>query len=284
MIISASRRTDIPAFYADWFIRRICEGFVRVKNPFNPAQIRTLSLLPEDVEAIVFWTKNPEKMIPHLAKLRDYHYYFLFTLTAYGAVLEKNVPAEDHLLKAFRRLSGAVGPERVIWRYDPIMITNRMTADFHLERFERLAGSLQTHTALCVVSFVNLYEKCKKNLNPFQIFPPDEYQKADLASRMASIAGRYGIRLQSCAEITDLTASGIRHGPCIDPQLIRAISGKPVGAAKDPNQRKECLCARSVDIGAYNTCPHGCLFCYANANPASAEKYIARFDSGIDML
>ncbi len=277
MIISASRRTDIPAFYADWFMNRIQNGFVRVKNPFNPAQIRDVSLRPEDVEAIVFWTKNPANLLPHLHSLNEYHYYFLFSLTAYGMEMEKNVPAEDALIKTFLQLSDKIGPEKVIWRYDPILLTETMNDDFHIQRFERIAKTLRSYTKTCIISFLEVYEKCKRNMKSFPVILPDDAQKKTLMTAMSQIAGSYDISLRTCAESTNFSDIGIQPARCVDPDLISSITGKPVSMAKDPNQRKTCQCVKSVDIGAYNTCPHGCVFCYANANPEIAEKYLKNF-------
>lgn len=273
MIISASRRTDIPAFYSDWLTKRVREGFAEVKNPFNPSQIRRVSLLPEDVDAIVFWTKNPSPLMNRLNELSDFRYYFLFSLTSYGSQLEKNVPPEEQLISVFRKLSEIIGPQNVIWRYDPVILTETMNDDFHLRRFEKLANELHGLTGTCIFSFIEMYEKCRRNMKSFPVVEPDEARKIKLASNLAGIAGSYGITLRSCADKTDYTSSGIRPAQCVDPDLISLITGKPVSITKDPNQRKECGCVKSADIGSYNTCIHGCVYCYANANPETAVRY-----------
>lgn len=279
MIISASRRTDIPAFYSDWFMNRVHDGYVQVKNPFNPLQIRTVSLLPENVDVIVFWTKNPSSLMNRLNELNDYRYYFLFSLTAYGPELEKNVPAEKQLIDTFRILSERIGPQNVIWRYDPVILTETMNDDFHLRRFEKLANDLQDYTGTCIFSFVEMYEKCRRNMKSFPVVEPDEARKIRLATDLAGIAGSCGITLRSCADKTDYTSSGIQPSHCVDSIMISKLIGKSISAAKDPNQRKECLCTKSVDIGSYNSCIHGCTFCYANANPDTTLRYYRNFDA-----
>ncbi|MDR1674850.1 MAG: DUF1848 domain-containing protein [Tannerella sp.] len=270
MILSISRRTDIPAFYSKWFFNRVREGFVYVRNPVNVHQISRIPVDPDQVECMVFWTKNPAPMLPRLDEIKPFAFYFQFTLTPYGRDLEVRLPDKDSLVETFRRLSGLVGPERVIWRYDPILMSHGIGEDWHLAHFEALAGKLATHTKRCVISFIDPYRKTEKNLRGTTVRVLRDTEIISLAGKMALIAQRHGMELQTCAETCDLTAWGIGHGKCIDDRLIESISGASLRAGKDKNQRPACRCIESVDIGAYNTCLHGCLYCYANASPAEA--------------
>lgn len=163
MILSASRRTDIPNYYSDWFLHRIEEGFVYVRNPMNPHQISKINLSPEVVDCIVFWTKNPKPMLDRLAELKAYSYYFQFTLTGYGTDIEAGVPhKKESIIPTFQSLSGKIGKEKVIWRYDPILFTDKYTPEYHLKAFEQIASALHGYTNKCVISFVDTYVKNKK--------------------------------------------------------------------------------------------------------------------------
>ena len=264
MIISASRRTDIPAFYGEWFIDRIKTGSVSVKNPFNSKIVRKVLLNPDAVDCIVFWTKDPGPFLNKLALLGQYSYYFLFTLTPYDKSLEKNVPPKNELIDTFRKLSGIIGETRVIWRYDPIIYTDSINMDYHIKNFEFLAKELQGHTTKCIISFLCMYNKCRKKLQGTGARELTEDEMYALSSKIADIALSCGIAVEACAVKTDLSACGINPGSCIDRTLIEKITGKKLEMGRDKNQRKECNCYESFDIGQYNTCRHNCLYCYAN--------------------
>jgi DNA repair photolyase len=266
MIISASRRTDIPAFYSDWFFNSIKEGFVLVSNPMNPRQVRKVDLNPEVVDCIVFWTKNPAPIIDRLPLLSKYNYYFQFTLTPYGKDLEPSLPAKSELIKQFKRLSKLLGPQRVIWRYDPIIVTKKYSVAYHIESFRKMTAELAPYTRRCVISFVDIYQKNKKALDRIAVEPLLEPDMRKVAYAMANIARKNKLELVSCAEKVDLEEYGIEHGRCIDNKLIAEICGHDLDLKKDNGQRLECGCVKSVDIGAYHTCRHGCLYCYANLN------------------
>ena len=240
MIISASRRTDIPAYYADWFINRIKDGKVQVKNPMNTHQISEINLSPDVVDCIVFWTKNPLGIINRLDELKRYNYYFQFTLNGYGRDIELNLPDRDTLIKLFKDLSDKIGKNKVIWRYDPILINSKYTKEYHIQNFNEIANSLKEYTERAVISFVDMYAKTKRNMKSLSI------------------------KELSDAEAIDLSSDGIEHGCCIDKSLIEEIIGTKLKCGKDKNQREICGCVESIDIGAYNTCKNGCRYCYAN--------------------
>ena len=275
MIISASRRTDIPALYPEWFINRIKAGFLLTRNPLNKTRISRIDLSPDKIDCIVFWTKNPEPAFQYLDLLKRYNYYFHFTLTPYDSSIEINLPDKSKLIESFKKLSDTIGPERVIWRYDPVFYTGKYDYSYHIRSFRKLAKSLSGYTERCMYSFLTVYQKCERNMKavPFSIPAMDDILK--LSEAFAQISNAEGIKLQTCAEKIDLTDFGITRGKCIDDDLISKLKGKELTIPKDRNQRESCLCASSVDIGAYNTCTNRCVYCYANYNHDLAlAKYI----------
>lgn len=264
MILSVSRRTDIPAFYSEWFYNRLKEGFVYVRNPMNIHQVSKVMLSPEVVDCIVFWSKNPRPMLARLDELKDYMYYFQYTINAYDKGMEQSVPSKEGIINTFKELSDKIGPKRVIWRYDPILLTEKMDADYHVKYFEEIAKRLEGRTNTCVISFVDLYKKTQQNLKDTTAREPSMNEMIEMAARLFVIAHRYGIAVQTCAEEIALESVGVKHGRCIDNALIEDLLGVKLVVSKDPNQRKECGCVQSIDIGEYNTCAHGCKYCYAN--------------------
>lgn len=284
MIISASRRTDIPAFFLEWFFKRIDEGFLLVRNPMNLHQISRINLSPDGVDCIVFWSKNPRKMIKKLHLLKEYSYYFQFTITGYGQRLEPNVPLMREGVDTFIALSNLIGKERLIWRYDPIIITDKYDLNYHAGNFEKIAKQLEGKTNRCVISFVDMYKKTMRNMSAIKLSEITTDRMVKLAVLLSKICSKYCLELASCAEAVDLTAYGIEHGKCIDNKLIEEISGFALNIEKDPTQRPECGCMASVDIGAYNTCPHECLYCYANYNHDLVHKNYVLHDTESPLL
>jgi hypothetical protein len=261
MIVSASRRTDIPAFYSDWFYEQLRKGCVLVRNPFNFNQVREISLSPQNIDCFVFWTKNPGPMLDRLQELAGFPYYFLFTLNAYGSDLEKYLPPKNSLLKTFVRLSERIGKQRVIWRYDPILLTAEYDLNYHLRNFSALVHALSGYTDKCIFSFFQPYPKVLKRIGT-TIKEPADWEKYEMIKFMVDESGKNKIKLASCAQ--DFQEFGVEPAGCIDAGLISCLSGKILAVKKDRNQRKDCGCAASVDIGAYNSCRHGCVYCYAS--------------------
>ncbi|MBI4008448.1 MAG: DUF1848 domain-containing protein [Planctomycetes bacterium] len=297
-----SRRTDVPAFYSTWFMNRVREGRVRYANPFGGQQYE-VSLLPEDVHAFVFWSKDYKPMIKHLTELesRGYDFYFHFTITglsALGGLFEGHVPPAKEAIKTFKMLSERYGPKRVLWRFDPIIISNITGADYYKKSFAEIAAHLKGTTERCYFSFVCLYEKVRKNLLKLArpknggftksaqhviCTDPDRTFKISLANDLADIAGKYGITLYSCCG-DYLVSDRIKKAQCIDGELLYTLfPHKPKQTKVNPT-RKECGCVVSRDIGAYDTCPHGCIYCYANINKALAYKRYSAHNPGADML
>jgi hypothetical protein len=271
LIVSASRRTDIPAFYGDWLLRRLRAGYALVRNPVNARLVYHVPISARESRCLVFWTKNPAPLLPRLDELERFGipFYFLFTLTPYGPELERNLPPKDEILKSFLTLARRVGPERVVWRYDPILFTPEYPQAEHLRLFADLCRKLAGSTRRCVMSFLTMYNKCRRNLAGIDLIDLPEAQKADLARGLQASAAEQGIELSSCAS-DEMAAAGVPAGKCIDDLLISRITGEEFSGRKDRSQRGSCLCVESADIGAYDTCLHHCLYCYANSNYRSA--------------
>ena len=275
MIISASRRTDISTYYSEWFFNRLREGYVLVRNPMNARQISRISLSPEAVDGIVFWTKNPVPMLSRLGELEPYPYYFQFTLTAYGRDVEPNLPGKNGvLIPAFQELSRMAGRERVVWRYDPIFLSDRYTVEYHCRYFRVLAAKLGEYTEKCTVSFLDFYRSTARNMRSLHIREMTAAQQREMMERFSEIAGEYGLYIDTCSEAISLEDLGVSHASCVDRERLERIGGYRLKVGRDRNQRKECGCAASVDIGAYDTCGNGCLYCYATDSPPRAAERV----------
>lgn len=273
MIISASRRTDLPAFYSEWLFNRLKEEYVLVRNPMNIHQIGKISLSPDVVDGIVFWTKNPMPMMGRLSELEKYTYYFQFTLTAYDRDVEQNIPSKNGLIiPAFQTLSKSIGRARVVWRYDPIFFNDRYTMEYHCKYFRVLASKLSDYTEKCTISFLDLYKNTERNVRPLNIQVVTLEMQYELMQRFSEIAKEYGFYIDTCAEKIELGSLDIPHACCIDKDRFERIGNCKLTLGKDPNQRSECGCVASIDIGTYNTCKHGCLYCYANYSQNTVNK------------
>ena len=290
LIVSVSRATDIPAFYADWFFHRLEKSYVRWRNPFAG---RDSYVSFRNTRFIVFWSKNPAPLLPYLSTLKERGIgcYIQYTLNDYEAErFEPNVPPLAHRIDIFRRLVDALGMGAVVWRFDPLILTDRINIDTLLQKIARIADALVDYTEKLVFSFADIesYKKVSRNLRQSGI-DYREWNKESMlefASRLSMVnRDNWNFRLATCAERIYLSESGIDHNRCIDPELISRIAPNDAvlqnflyNARADSGQRKACGCILSKDIGAYNTCPHGCLYCYANTSPTSAfENYKRAF-------
>lgn len=272
MVISASRRTDLPNYYFDWFLNRLEEGFVMVRNPFNHRQVSRIMLNKEAIDGIVFWSKNPEALLARLSEVEDCPFYLQYTLNPYGSVLEPGLPSVEERIQTFLALAQRLGKRRMVWRYDPIVLSPAFPEEYHLEQFERLASSLAGAADECIVSFMDEYKSTRRNETELAFHKPSVEEMKQIAAALAKIASRYGLDIRACAEETDLSDCGILPAHCIDAGRIREISGRIISERKDASQRMACGCIKSVDVGIYNTCPNGCLYCYANYSPATIQK------------
>lgn len=243
-----------------------------MRNPVNPRRISSVSLQPDVVDGIVLWTKNPLPMLDKLDALADYPYYVQFTLTGYGPDVEPGLPDKDTvLLPAFIYLAQRIGPQRVVWRYDPLFLSRRYTAAYHAERFAAMAAQLQGYTHKCIISFMDYYKGTASHMQGLGMLPFGEADMRQLAAKLAAIAQHHGMKMETCAEKLDLAECGIGHAQCIDADLLAQIGGYPLQVDKDKNQRAVCGCASSIDIGQYDSCAHGCLYCYANHSAKAVQ-------------
>jgi len=276
MIVSASRRTDIPAFYTEWLMSRIRAGYCTVPNPFNRNQVACVPLRPQDVEVLVFWTRNPRPLLPHLAELdkRGYRYYFQYTVMNNPRTIDQKTPSLEASLDVFCELADRIGPEKVIWRYDPIVFSRTMGFQFHKNTFEQIAQALRGHTVRSVISIVDLYPKTRRRLRELEQQgveiltsagqPADHFNR--LMRSLVHIAGENGMEIISCSEDIDLQTCGVCPGKCIDNEYIKKVFGINVTDKKDLAQREACGCVISKDIGMYDTCVYGCQYCYATTS------------------
>lgn len=267
MIVSVSRRGDVPAFGGDWFMERLRRGLVEVRNPFCRGRERLVSLKKQDVDAFVFWSRDPRPFLEHLPEIErgGYPYYFLVTVTGYSRPLESSTPPPEQAVIFFKELAGRNGRRRLVWRYDPVIFTAGTAFAFHVRNFSNLARRLSPFASRVIVSFFDPYPKVDRRLGKIGIAAEkaagSPEQQNDLLARFAEIAAGSGLEIQSCAETA--AAAGVGPGKCVDEGLLNELFGLGLAYRKDPSQRKLCLCQQSVDIGSYGTCLHGCIYCYA---------------------
>lgn len=265
MIINTGQRTDIPAFYSDWFANRLKEGFVCVRNPYNQNQVSRYRLSPDVVDVIGFCTKNPAPMFKYMDLLKDYGQYWYVTITPYGRDIEPNVPDKHKLIEDFKTLSDIVGVNSIGWRFDPIFISERYTQEYHIHAFEQIATALHGYTKTVVISFIDLYPKVKRNFPEAKEVQKE--QRLILGQKMIQIASENGMTVKPCAEGDELAEYGADCGGCMRISDYEKAIGQKLDAPKIKGARAECACYLSCDIGAYNTCKHLCKYCYANAQP-----------------
>ena len=282
MILSASRRTDIPAYYSEWLINRLQAGFVLTRNPMNHSQVSKIILSPDIVDCIVFWTKDPLNMLDKLDNIDKlgYKYYFQFTLTPYDRSVEKRLRDKEEIIKTFCELSGRIGEDKVLWRYDPIILNDEFDLAFHNEQFLRLCSKLGRYTRQCTISFVDIYSKLRTDI--LREISMDDM--IEVSKMLSSIAKDFGITVKACSENPFLHQYGIEQANCIEKVLIENICGYSLEIKRDKNQRDSCGCYESIDIGAYNTCKNGCVYCYANFSDVSVNNNCKRHNPQGELL
>ena len=282
MIIQTGQRTDIPAFYSEWFANRLKAGFVLVRNPCRPQIVTRYRLTPDVVDLIGFCTKNPAPMLGRLDLLRPFGQYWQVTVTPYGKDIEPNVPNKLRVLDSFRRLSDAVGVRRVAWRYDPILISGDWPVDRHIRAFAYMAKELSGYTRTAVISFIDLYEKTRRNFP--QARPVREEDRLTLGKALVEIGREYGMTVRPCAEGDELARFGADCSGCMTAALLEEALGRRLRVPRLRPVRKECACLLGGDIGAYNTCGHFCRYCYANTDPETVAANMKQHDPGSPLL
>lgn len=284
MILSVSKRTDIPAFYSDWFFNRVKEGFVLIRNPFNYNQISKVKITFDVVDCIVFWTKDPRPMIDRLDLLKDYNYYFQVTITPYDKSIEYNLREKKELINTFIQLSKKIGKDKVIWRYDPILLNDKYTIEYHTRLFNRMCELLSPYTEKCVISFLDNYKKMNKNVEDNNIKFLEHKEMTEISNKFSKIANNYNLKLETCAEKIDLSQYGINHGCCINKDTIEKIAGYKLKDLKKPKDREDCGCYQNIDLGQYDTCLNNCIYCYATRSYDLAKKKHLEHDKNSPIL
>ena len=269
MVISVSRRCDIPRFQFPWFMERLKEGFCEVTNPFNRRQIRRVSLIPEDSLVFVFWTRDPRNILANADELirRGFRFYVMITITAFPILLEPSMTCTTKVLHAVKQLAEKIGSDKVIWRYDPVLLTNITDEDFHRRNFAFITRELAGSVRRVIIGIYDEYKGAKKRLEAMQEYADLQMLETGgilpgLLKGFAESASAADMEIQSCARKEDFLPYGIKPGACIDAELINKLWGIELGG-KDKNQRPHCLCCKSVDIGSYRICGAHCVYCYA---------------------
>ena len=283
MIIHTGQRTDIPAFYTPWLMNRLREGYVLVRNPYDPSRVTRYELNPQVVDLMVFCTKNPRPMLPHLHMLAPYGQYWFVTITPYGTELEPCVPPKEQVMEAFRQLSRRVEAHRTAWRYDPILLWQDWTVEKHLESFSQMAAGLEGYTRTCVISFIDLYEKVRRNFP--EIRPVSREDRLLLGREMTNIARSRGMTLRPCAEGDELAPFGADCSGCMSiPVYEEALGCRLKPPRIVTNRPGQCACHLTCDIGAYDSCGHLCRYCYANKSPEDVRRTMRRHDPASPFL
>ena len=267
MIINTGQRTDIPAFYAEWFANRLKAGSVCVRNPFDPQQVSRYRLDPEVVDVIAFCSKNPAPMLAYMDLLKEYAQYWHVTITPYGKDLEPNVPDPWQVIRTFQRISDIVGPKAICWRYDPILLLegeSGYTVPFHLEAFARMAAALEGYTDTVVISFLDMYQKVTRNFPEAR--PVPRPARVELAQKIIEMAGEHGMAVRPCGEGSWMEPLGAACRGCNTIRMYEQAIGKRLKVPRFQPAREQCACYLSCDIGAYDSCPHLCRYCYANSD------------------
>lgn len=282
MIIQTGMRTDIPAFYSQWLCNRIKEGYVMVRNPYNPQQVTKYSLDPSVVDLIAFCSKNPAPMLPHMDLLKPYGTYWFVTITPYRKEIEPLVPEIDTVVDTFQQLSEIAGPDSMGWRYDPIFLNEIYTQELHLQKFSQIAEALEGYTHTCVISFIDLYQKVRRNFPEIQTVSRED--RLSLGEKMIKIAAAHGMTVYPCGEGNELYAYGADCNGCMTQKTFEKALHTTLDMPKKQPLRKECACFMGNDIGAYNSCLHGCRYCYANYDTRTVRQNYALHDPASPFL
>ncbi|MGI6220608.1 MAG: DUF1848 domain-containing protein [Coriobacteriales bacterium] len=271
MIINTGARTDTVQYFAPWLLRRFEEGFVYVRNPVRTDVVTRYELDPAVVDCVEFCSKNYAPILPRLHEITSrFNTHFQYTITAYGRDVEPGVPSIDESIATLLRLEEQVGKERICWRYDPVLLTGRYTIERHLLTFGYMAERLAGHVDRCIFSFVDMYKKLDRNMP--ELIPLTAGDRDELARGLGRIASRNGLRLQTCAEADDWSAYGIEESGCMTLAMIGEANGVQFRDLRHKGMRRNCRCIESRDIGAYDSCPNGCKYCYANQSPQRAVE------------
>jgi len=271
MIINTGCRTDIPAYFSEWFYNRIKAGYVLTRNPYYEEQVMKYRLTPKVVDCLSFCTKNPEPMLERLDEIDGFKQFWFVTITPYGKEIEPSVPKKQKVMESFKQLSKKVGVNAIGWRYDPIFITDKYSVEYHINSFEKMAEVLSGYTNNCVISFIDLYAKTKRNF--FGVKEVSKIERITLGKAFVAIGQKYGINIRTCCEGEELKEYGVDVTGCMTQPIIERAIGCNLDVPKNKkSSRAACNCLLGNDIGVYNTCAHGCIYCYANYNQETVRQ------------
>ena len=282
MILNTGMRTDIPAFYTEWFMNRLREGFVMVRNPYDPDQVTRYRMDPEVVDILVFCSKNPAPLLPYIDELKKFGLYFFVTITPYGSDIEPNVPDYKEVFGTFKILSRQIGKKRTVVRYDPIFLSGKYDKDLHLGFAREMAETLEGFTDRVVISFIDLYEKTKRNLPG--VSSVSFKDQRELSEELVKIFAPHNITVQSCFEAAELSEVGVDISGCMTQTLMEDANSLKLAPPKMNPARPGCSCLMGNDIGAYNSCPHLCRYCYANYDEKEVRKNLLLHDPSSPLL
>lgn len=280
MVLNTGSRTDIPAYYSEWFYNRVREGSVLVRNPYYPSQVTRYLLNPEVIDIMVFCTKNPLPMLRDSASLKallsTFDTFWFVTITPYEADIEPFVPPKEQVAASFQTLANLTGKQRISWRYDPVFITEKYSVAYHIKQYAAMAKILSKYTSQCVVSFIDLYEKTKKNFHGIRSVTHEEQEQ--LIEAFSETARAYGLQIHLCCENAALAGENVDADGCMSKAVLEKALGCKLEVPQKKMARAECACLLGADIGAYNTCGHGCLYCYANYDKSTVISNMRKHD------
>ena len=282
MIINTGMRTDIPAFYSRWLLNRIKEGYVYVRNPYYRHQVTKYNLSSDVVDCLAFCTKNPHPLISYLSELDKYKQFWFVTITPYGKDIEPNVPDKRKVISDFKELSMYIGKSAIAIRYDPILINEKFNVNLHIKCFEKLLNELKGYTEDCTISFLDIYEKVKRNAPDLR--PPTDVEEKEIAKAFAEIGKQNNITIHACCEKEYLKDYGLDITGCMSQKIVEKAIGQKLNVPKQSIKREGCNCLLGNDIGAYNTCMHLCKYCYANANQGLVRENIKKHNPNSPFL
>ena len=274
MILNTGGRTDTVQYYSEWLLNRFREGYVLSRNPLFPEIVNRIELNPETIDVVVFCSKDYSPILPRLHEISDrFNCYYHYTITAYGTDIEPRVQSIEDSIRTLKALAAQVGPEKIAWRYDPVLLTEKYTIERHLETFDRMARELTPYVDRCIFSFVEMYKKLEVNMP--ELLPVSEEDKLTLAENLGAIAQRYSLWLQTCATRTDYEQFGIHRSGCMTTEIFSQALGIEFKKTPHKGNRLGCACMESRGLGDYNSCPNGCRYCYANKDHAKAlQNYL----------
>ena len=283
MIVNVGGRTDIVNYYTTWLINRLKEGYVYSRNPLFTNNVSKISLNPKDVDCLMFCSKNYKPIIKYMKDInKKYRIICHYTITAYEKDVEPNVPTIEESIKTLKELSKIVGKEKVLWRYDPILLTEKYTIQRHIETFEYMAKEISPYVQRCIFSFVEMYKKLKYNMP--EIIPFTEEDRTKILENIGKIAKKYKLFIQTCGTDENYEKYGIHLSGCTTTEILEKANHVKYKEVKAKGMRKGCHCIPSRDIGAYDTCLNGCKYCYANTRPELAKENIKLHDKNSSIL